>query len=458
MKWLIEIEKKVQALSPDSAQWGNWSIYKIPPMISDLNKKAYAPQMVSFGPYHHGEENLMAMEEHKERALLHFLKRTQVPLQSIYQSLVDEAQKLKDSYKSLEDSWHNDTERFLQLMMMDGCFIIEILRVACAEGREHSYHPDDPVFSDHGKLYVLPFIKRDMLLLENQLPMLVLIKLLGATDKFDTQEEVMKSLNKLILRFCNQNCDPATHPNLDKCVHILDLHRKSLLGKTHSNNKTHPSRLSGCFERVCHYRSILTSCKLITLICRFPQLDNNNSIIFHSATELYEAGIRFKKSNTPFLDDISFKNGILRLPTFIVDDMTESTFLNLIAFERCHVGAGHHITSFICFMDNIVEVGHDINHLCSAGVLKNATGSHKAAATLFNTMTKDLTMDPRGELSGVQAEVAKSCKKPWNKYRANLIQTYFRSPWALISVIAAILLFGLTIVQTIYSILGYGQG
>ncbi|KAI4343466.1 hypothetical protein L6164_010810 [Bauhinia variegata] len=35
-----------------------------------------------------------------------------------------------------------------------------------------------------------------------------------------------------------------------------------------------------------------------------------------------------------------------------------------------------------------------------------------------------------------------------NEWRANLIHTYFRSPWALISLIAAIFLFGLTIVHS----------
>ena len=33
---------------------------------------------------------------------------------------------------------------------------------------------NDPVFGEHGKLNVKPYIQRDMLLLENQLPMLVL--------------------------------------------------------------------------------------------------------------------------------------------------------------------------------------------------------------------------------------------------------------------------------------------
>ncbi|XAR60993.1 hypothetical protein NMG60_11034560 [Bertholletia excelsa] len=431
MEWAIEIEKKVQASGQDPPQWRNWSIYEIPSVISNLNQKAYMPQMVSFGPYHYGKKCLEVMEEHKERALVQFLKRTRESLCSICHSLVDEAQKLKDSYRSLDDSWRRDTKSFLRLMVMDGCFMLEILRVVAET--VHDYDSDDPVFGEHGKLYVLPLIRRDMLLLENQLPILVLTKLLGATKKFDSEDEAVKSLSVLILGLCNP---AAKHRNLGKCLHVLDLHRKSLLGKTHSNN-------------VAQSRSK----KLVRRLFRPRHVDEN--IVLRSATELQEAGIRFKKSPTRFLDDISFKSGILRLPTIVVDDMTESTFLNLIAFERCHVGAGHEITSFICFMDNIVEVGRDIRLLCSVEVLQNVTGSDKTAATLFNNMTKDLTLHPHGQLNDVQLKVAKYYREPWNKWRANLVHTYFRSPWAIISVVAAILLFGLTIVQAIYSILQY---
>ncbi|XAR60992.1 hypothetical protein NMG60_11034559 [Bertholletia excelsa] len=446
MEWAIEIDKKVQALGPDPAQWRNWSIYKIPSASLNSKKKAYTPQMVSFGPYHHGKKRLSAMEEHKQRALLRFLKRTRTSLQSICHSLVDEVQKLKDSYDSLDDSWCKDTESFLQLMVVDGCFMLEILRVACANEQVYDYLSDDPVFSNHGKLYVLPFIRPDMLLLENQLPMLVLIKLFGTTDKFDSEEKLVTSLNELILKFCNQNFDPTTHRNFGKCLHVLDLHRKSLLGKTHSNNAAQPRSNRSCFKHVRRCSWNLISC---LLRCCRPYKD----MVLRSATELHEAGIRFKKSESLFLDDISFKGGILKLPIFVVDDMTESTFLNLVAFERCHVGAGHEVTSFICFMDNIVEGGRDISHLCSVGVLQNVTGSDKTAATLFNTMTKDLTMQAQGQLCAVEAKVARYCKKPWNKWRANFVHTYLRSPWAIISVVAGILLFGLTIVQTVYTIM-----
>ena len=63
------------------------SIYRVPDWVSAINKMAYNPQLVSFGPYHHREEHLKAMEAHKERALLHFLRRSNKTLYFYFQSL-----------------------------------------------------------------------------------------------------------------------------------------------------------------------------------------------------------------------------------------------------------------------------------------------------------------------------------------------------------------------------------
>lgn len=171
--------------------------------------------------------------------------------------------------------------------------------------------------------------------------------------------------------------------------------------------------------------------------------------------ELHEAGIVFRMSKTRSLKDISFHGGILKLPLIVVDDATESMFLNLIAFERLHVGAGNEVTSYIFFMDNIIDNAKDVSLLHSNGIIQNAIGSDQAVAKLFNSLSKDITLDPDSSLDLVHKLVSDYCKLRWNEWRANLIHTYFRSPWAILSVIAAIFLFALTIVQTIYSIYPY---
>lgn len=180
-KWVLEVKeglKNMVDLPAETEHWKKRSIYQIPTCLTDLNKKAFKPQIVSFGPYHHGQHQVKPMEEHKHRALLHFLKRCGKPIEMFLSSLAEVVQNLKDSYDPLGPEWKDDTCRFLQLMILDGCFMLEVLRT-CYTHRSDDYSPNDPIFSIHGKLYIMPYFKRDMLMLENQLPMLVLHKLLA---------------------------------------------------------------------------------------------------------------------------------------------------------------------------------------------------------------------------------------------------------------------------------------
>ncbi|CBI29296.3 unnamed protein product, partial [Vitis vinifera] len=376
MECVVQVSNRLDNMvdtSTEAEQWKKRSIYRVPTCVTDLNKKAYKPQAVSFGPYHHGEEHLQTMEDHKRRALLHFFKRSDKPIKLLVESLAEVVQDLKDSYDLLDPAWQKDTSAFLQLMIVDGCFMLEILRTATHTMDD--YDPNDPIFSDHGRLYIMPYVRRDMLMLENQLPMLVLDKLLAVeSDKAKDPELI----NKLILKFFTTSSPEA---GMGKCLHVLDVYRKSLLQEG-------PGRKP--------------------------------------------PGIRMKKNDT-----------------------TESMFLNLIAFERLHVGAGNEVTSFIFFMDNIIDNAKDVILLHSRGIIQSALGSDKAVAKLFNSLSKDITLDPDGPLYGVHKKVNDYCRKSWNEWRANLIHTYFRNPWAILSLIAAAFLFALTIAQTVFTIYPY---
>ena len=74
-----------------------------------------------------------------------------------------------------------------------------------------------------------------------------------------------------------------------------------------------------------------------------------------SAMEIYEAGIHFRVSDTDSLLDVHFERGKLSMPAIRVDDRTEKKFLNLMAFERLHPGAGNDVTAYVLFMDNIIS-------------------------------------------------------------------------------------------------------
>lgn len=177
--------------------------------------------------------------------------------------------------------------------------------------------------------------------------------------------------------------------------------------------------------------------------------------IIRSAVELHEAGIRFERRQLSSINDIEFKDGVLSIPVFTVDDNTEYMYLNLMAFERLHGRAGNDVTSFVCFMDHIIDSAKDINLLHYKGIILNAVGSDEAAAELFNRLTKDVVLDPNSSFGKVHNEVKMYCSNKCRRHRANLCHTYFTSPWATLSLMAAIVLLVLTVVQTIYTVLQF---
>ncbi|CAN6726777.1 unnamed protein product [Malus baccata var. baccata] len=296
--------------------------------IIQANKELYQMQDVSTEEEHWSRAGLLRalpfysnpMEEHKRHVLLHFLKRCEKPM------LAD------------------DTDRFLQLTILDGCFMLEVVRVA--SHLMDDYAPNDHIFSNQEKLHIMSYIKYQGFVI------------------------------KLLIEFYSLS---ATASSIGQCMHSLDVYRKS--------------QLQG--ERYCKTGH---------------------------TTELNEAEIRFKKSKTT----------ILRLLTVVMDDTTESMFLNLIALERFHVGAGNKVTSYMFFMDNIIDNVGDVALL------------HAKFANLFNSLSKDITLDPDSSFNA-----------PWNVWCAILVHTYFRNPWAIISLIVGVFLFVLTIAETEYSINPY---
>ncbi|KAK1294798.1 putative UPF0481 protein [Acorus calamus] len=429
--WVVDINEKLEHMNPseESKLWEKRSIYIVPSCVKELNDKSYKPQVVSFGPYHHGEDHLMPMEEHKQRALLQFLKRCNKRLENFVKAMEEVAGALMEAYERLDERW-TDRDRFLQLMILDGCFMLEILRTF-HDPSNNVYAPNDPIFSPHGMLHMVPFIKRDMLMLENQLPLLVIDRLITVESG---KSEHVDQVHRHILRFYERDAAiRLAHETPVLSLHVLDTFRKSILMMIHDPKHGTPPPSDDN---------------------QSPQKDNKNDIV-RSAMELNEAGVQFKASKTTSLKDISFRCGVLRLPSIVVDDTTESMLLNLMAFERRHVGVGNHITSYVFFMDNIIDSSKDVALLTSKEIIQNMLGSDKAVAELFNQISKDITLDEKDPLDVVQRKVNKYCKKKWNMWRANLIHTYFRNPWAILSLVAAIFLLALTVTQSIYTVLQY---
>ena len=181
-----------------------------------------------------------------------------------------------------------------------------------------------------------------------------------------------------------------------------------------------------------------------------------HDVIIRSAREIHEAGIQIKMSKTRSPCDISFHGGILRLPVFVVDNLTESLFSNLIAFERFQAGIGLEVTSYIFFMAKIINNARDASFLSSLGIIQNGgISTDEDIAQLFKLLSRDILLDPHSPVCKILEGLQSYCNRRYNRWRAYILGTYFRNPWASISLIASIVLFVLTLVQTMYAVVPY---
>jgi len=174
------------------------------------------------------------------------------------------------------------------------------------------------------------------------------------------------------------------------------------------------------------------------------------------ATELYQAGVRFVRSGSDSLKDISFDDsGLLSLPFFKVDDNTEPLLLNYLAYEQIQ-NVDNAVTSYAFLMDNLINSARDVTLLREKGIIKGWVGSDDDTAALFNRLTKAMTF-ANGEANkvNVNKRLNAYCNKRWHKWRASFIQTYLSNPWVFISLVGAFILLVLTVTQTVYTILPY---
>jgi len=190
------------------------------------------------------------------------------------------------------------------------------------------YDRNDPVFAMRGSMHS---IRRDMLMLENQLPLFVLNRLLEL--QLGTQYQT-GLVAQLAVRFFNplmptymsstkiensqENNNKFFNPIADKEkeeLHCLDVFRRSLL---QPSLKPDP-RLS---------RSRWSRKPLVA--------DKRQQQLLHCVTELREAGIKFKRRKSDRFWDIQFKNGCLEIPKLLIHD-GKFTLFSFYLFLRSFV-------------------------------------------------------------------------------------------------------------------------
>ncbi|KAK3412041.1 hypothetical protein EUGRSUZ_I00798 [Eucalyptus grandis] len=434
-KRVISIKKKLEQACNAESSWANLTIYRIPHYLKDGENKAYVPQIVSLGPYHHGEKHLRQMDQHKLRCLHHILKRTNHQIGDYLHSVKELEGRARACYEGPISMSSNE---FVEMMVLDGCFMIELFQGFYDEGfKKLKYPSNDPVFSMQGPMHM---IQQDMIMLENQIPFFILHQLYCLQYGDHNLEEELAQL--ALLFFDHMKPTEATD------------HMKPTDATNHSSNRLEFPLPDLGEPGELHCLALFRRSLLHLGVNREAPTDGQQQLI-HCVTELRKAGIKFRERKTNKFWDIHFEDGSLQIPKLVIHDGTRSLFLNLIAFEQCHSKCNK-ITSYVIFMDNLINSPKDIKHLHNHGIIEHWLGSNTEVADLFNQLCQEVVFEADGSyLSALSEEVNKYSSHSWHRWAFLLKEDYFGNPWSIISFIAALVLLLLTFTQTFYAVYSY---
>nr|XP_027120315.1 UPF0481 protein At3g47200-like [Coffea arabica] len=144
------------------------NIFRIHSQLRKVNEKAYEPEIIAIGPYHCGKPDLSGMVEHKL-----------VYLKSLLGQKIEKVATCVAAVKPLEEKARKcyaepialSSDEFVEMMVLDGCFIIQLL---LKFKEKDLIDKTDPVFRLE---WILNSLQRDLMLFENQLPFFILCKL-----------------------------------------------------------------------------------------------------------------------------------------------------------------------------------------------------------------------------------------------------------------------------------------
>ncbi|XP_057458785.1 UPF0481 protein At3g47200-like [Lotus japonicus] len=404
-------------------------IYKVPSNLRKVNDgEAYEPHLISIGPLHHNMPKLESMHKQKQRYFLSFWGRVtnKKSLENYKDFLKENTDTIRHYYSELDNNSPINENEFVDMILLDSVFILELF----LRNSDQSERKKDYMFTTS---WIFKGIQRDLLLLENQLPMFLLEALHRKVYNGNCQSFVELAVNYFedYIPQSSTN-DQIKEVMINNFCHFTDLIRSFYLPKEVQEKGWEPSK---------HFT---------------PE----NKRILKTATRLFEAGVTFEVVHNRAMLEIKFKRiqvlnwflclgcipGFkffqcrLQMPQFKATQTTECVLRNLIALEQCHYSDQPFICSYVSLIDSLVNSNQDVSLLVDKEIIVHELGSNQELAEMTNGLCKNVvvTNNYYGKISR-KLNDHYYCK--WKRYMGMLTSVYFRDPWRISSTAVGIVFF-----------------
>ncbi|KAF5445543.1 hypothetical protein F2P56_034589 [Juglans regia] len=355
------------------------------------------------------------MEIYKLRYFKRFMERiTNINRDEMLASIIQDSEERVCGCYAETISFDSDTLR--QIILVDATFIIEFFLRAWLE-EDDDYIKDQP--------WVLSWIYSDLIILENQLPFSIIEKLYELLPLDQSSSIYPSSFLKFTVNFFEQkNVQMIRHDDIDseKVMHFVDLLRYFYL-------PPHQIRLPD------------RSFKLVNKM--------------HCASQLAEAGLKFKASSSTSILDLKFNEKVLEIPRFKLRNDTETYARNLIALEQCVYQFERYVTDYFMMLDFLINTGKDVDLLIQQGILVNEMGANNIRPPFAGNLCTGISFR---DVSDDYHDLCRQLVDFHRKHgfvilKSSLKHDYFCTPWMGAATIGAIILLIFTLIQIVCTVI-----
>ncbi|KAJ0074878.1 hypothetical protein Patl1_34660 [Pistacia atlantica] len=515
----------IESIECKSANQRDVTIFLVPKTLMHNSPTSYVPQHISLGPNHCWRPELHDMEGYKISAVKNFQQH--LPggsFKYLVHKFVEKHEEIRAHYQRFI-YFKDDTLAWL--MAVDTAFLLEFLQVIWLKnpGKRDKIMKSTPdqreILIDGGEELFEAFlvtgnknvqkytestaargaILRDMMMLENQIPLILLEDTLhalysskGVASNEGAPAKATSTLYELLYAFLRKvfpfkfltDSKKPGFPQRNDCHHLLHYMYDTILpDKSHGQQagdddnteddgvgdeqkpkiKTPNELKKKTFQRLSRSRSVLSGIKLplhaslivkpVTNLLQWVSDGQSKTesggeddskppeIDIPSAAELERAGVSFSPLSTgKRFTDIKFdsKKAIFELPPITLDDNTEVVLRNLVAYEASNPSASLYFTRYTELMNGIIDTAGDVKLLKERGLIRNKMKSDEEAASMWNTMSRSLRKKKVKDLDAEIKSVNEYYNGKWKIKAKKIMNNYVYEYWQFLAFVAAVLL------------------
>ncbi|XP_003604327.3 putative UPF0481 protein At3g02645 [Medicago truncatula] len=240
LQWVIHIRKILEEEFEEEDGKLSVTIFNVPKLLMASDPDSYVPQQVAIGPYHYWRSELYEMQSYKLAATKRFLKSLQsFKLDNLVDQLTKYEQRVRACYHKFLDL---NGETMVWMMIVDASFLLELLQIYAMQEGE----PKREVLSSMSHLVDYAGRKsahnamlKDIVMLENQIPLMVLRKLLEF--KLSSKEAADEMLIFMFIGLFKQTSpfkmiEKFPSIKVSESAHLLDFFYDMIVPKLETGN------------------------------------------------------------------------------------------------------------------------------------------------------------------------------------------------------------------------------